>query len=138
RHATFREVGARVRRLANALQRLGIQSGDRVGTFCWNHQEHLEAYYAISSMGAVVHTLNIRLFPEQLAFVINHGADRIILVDASLYPAIARVRDKLTTVEHIIIVGDAAAMPDNLLRYEELLAAEKAEFTWPDLDERSA
>ena len=138
RRATFREVGNRVRRLACALQRLGIRPGDRVGTFCWNTQEHLEAYYAISSMGAVVHTLNIRLFPEQLTFVINHGEDRIVLVDASLYPAIARVAKNLRTVEHIIVVGDSSGLPENLLRYEDLLAAEQPEFTWPDLDERSA
>ena len=138
RRSTFREVGDRVRRLACALQRLGIRPGDRVGTFCWNTQEHLEAYYAISSMGAVVHTLNIRLFADQLNFVINHGADRIILVDASLYPALARVIKVLPTVEHIIVVGDAPDLPDNLLHYEELLAAEQPEFTWPDLDERSA
>ncbi|MGA8741700.1 MAG: long-chain fatty acid--CoA ligase [Terracidiphilus sp.] len=138
RSATFREVGNRVRRLAAALQRLGIRPGDRVGTFCWNTQEHLEAYYAISSMGAVVHTLNIRLFPEQMTFVINHGTDRVILVDASLYPALARVAKDLRTVEHIILVGDAPGLPESLLRYEDLLAAEQPEFSWPDLDERSA
>jgi fatty-acyl-CoA synthase len=138
RRSTFREVGDRVRRLACALQRLGIRPGDRVGTFCWNTQEHLEAYYAISSMGAVVHTLNIRLFPDQLNFVVNHGADRVILVDASLYPAFARVAKDLRTVEHIIVVGDASGLPDHLHRYEQLLAAEQPEFAWPDLDERSA
>ena len=138
RRSTFREVGDRVRRLACALQRLGIRPGDRVGTFCWNTQEHLEAYYAISSMGAVVHTLNIRLFPDQLTFVINHGADRIILVDASLYPALASVLKDLRSLEHIIVVGDADGLPDNLLRYDDLLAAEKPDFAWPDLDERSA
>ncbi len=138
RRTTFREVGDRVRRLARALQRLGIRPGDRVGTLCWNTQEHLEAYYAISSMGAVVHTLNIRLFPEQLTFVINHGEDRIVLVDASLYPVLARVAKDLRTLEHIIVLGDASGLPDNLLRYEDLLAAEEPEFTWPDLDEHSA
>src|SRR5258708_7917855 len=107
RRATFREIGDRVRRLASALERLGIRPGDRVGTFSWNTQEHLEAYYAISSMGAVVHTLNIRLFPEQLTFVINHGEDRVVLVDASLYPAFSRVAKDLRTVAHIIVVGDA-------------------------------
>ncbi|HEY1579005.1 MAG TPA: fatty acid--CoA ligase [Terracidiphilus sp.] len=138
RRATYREVGERVRRLACALQRLGIRPGDRVGTFCWNHQEHIEAYYSISSMGAVAHTLNIRLFPDQLSFVINHGEDRIILVDASLYPALASVLKDLRTVEHIIVIGDASGLPENLLRYENLLAAEQPEFIWPDLDERSA
>src|ERR1700724_3310334 len=90
RTASFCEVGARAKQLARALERLGIRSGDRVGTLCWNTQEHLEAYYAISSMGAVVHTLNVRLFPDQLAYIINHGADRIILVDAPLVPLLVR------------------------------------------------
>jgi len=138
RRATFREVGDRVRRLANALQRLGIRPGDRVGTLCWNHQEHLEAYYSISSMGAVVHTLNIRLFPEQLTYVINDGEDRIVIVDASLYPVLALVLKDLRTVKQIIVVGDAPDLPSDVLRYEELLATEPPDFTWPDLDERSA
>jgi fatty-acyl-CoA synthase len=138
RRATFRDVGDRVRQLACALQRLGIRPGDRVGTLCWNTQEHLEAYYAISSMGAVVHTLNIRLFPEQLTFVINQGEDRIVLIDASLYPVLARVAKDLRTLEHVIVIGDAPGLPDNLLRYEQLLAAERPHFAWPDLDERSA
>jgi fatty-acyl-CoA synthase len=138
RRATFGEVGDRVRCLASVLQGLGIRPGDRVATFCWNHQEHLEAYYAISSMGAVVHTLNIRLFPDQLSFVINQGGDRIIIVDASLYPALDRVLKDLRTVERIIVVGDAPGLPDGILRYEELLATRAPNFTWPALDERSA
>lgn len=138
RRATFREVGDRVRRLACALLRLGIRPGDRVGTLCWNTQEHLEAYYAISSMGAVVHTLNLRLAPEQLTFVINHGEDRIVVVDASLYPVLARVAKDLRSVERVIVVGDASGLPENVLRYEQLLDGEQPDFTWPDLDERSA
>src|SRR5271170_934044 len=91
RRASFREVAARSRQLANALQRLGIRAGDRVGTLCWNTQEHLEAYFAVPSMGAVVHTLNLRLFSDQLAYVINHAEDRIILVESSLIPVLAKV-----------------------------------------------
>ena len=138
RRATFREMGGRVKRLARALHRLGIRPGDRVGTLCWNTQEHLEAYYAVSSMGAVVHTLNLRLFPEQLAFVINHGGARTLIVDASLIPVLARVAKDLRTVKQIIVIGETKDMPGEYLRYEELLAAEKPEFQWPDLDERSA
>jgi len=138
RRATFREMGDRVRQLARALRRLGIGPGDRVGTLCWNTQEHLEAYYAIASMGAVVHTLNIRLAPEQLTFVIDHGEDRVVFVDASLYPVLARVVKQLRTVEHVIVVGQAPGLPGNVLHYEQLLAAEQPDFTWPDLDERSA
>ncbi len=138
KRASFREVGSRVRQLARALERLGIQSGDRVGTLCWNTQEHLEAYYAISSMGAVVHTLNLRLFPDQLAFIINHGGDRFVLVDASLMPVLARVAKDLRTVERVIVIGEAEGLSTDFLRYEELLAAEKPDFEWPEIDERSA
>ncbi|HEY0545598.1 MAG TPA: long-chain fatty acid--CoA ligase [Pyrinomonadaceae bacterium] len=140
RRASFTEIGARVERLAAALARLGIKRGDRVATFCWNTQEHLEAYLAAPSMGAVLHALNIRLFPEQLAYVINHAADRIILVDDSLAPLLAKVKDKLETVERFVIVGDgeAAELGEDVLRYEELLAAEEAGFEWPQLDEREA
>jgi len=141
RRATFREVGERVERLAAALSRLGIAPGDRVGTFCWNSQEHLEAYFAIPSMGAVLHTLNIRLFPEQLAYVVNHAADRVILVDDSLVPLLARVVRELRTVERFIVIGDgdASALGEvEILRYDDLLAAEEPGFTWPQIDERQA
>ena len=96
--STFAEVADRADQLAAALTRLGIQEGDRVGTFMWNNQTHLEAYLAVPCMGAVLHTLNIRLFPEQLAFVINHAEDQVIIVDASIVPLLAKVRDQLTTV----------------------------------------
>src|ERR1700737_4598292 len=86
RSKTFAEVAERAERLAAALRQLGIAPGDRVGTFCWNTQEHLEAYLAVPSMGAVLHTLNIRLFPEQLAYVINHAEDKVVLVEDSLVP----------------------------------------------------
>ncbi|HEY8517400.1 MAG TPA: long-chain fatty acid--CoA ligase [Candidatus Binatia bacterium] len=137
--ATFGQIGERVERLAAALDRLGVRPGDRVGTFCWNEQQHLEAYLAVPSMGAVLHTLNIRLFPEQLAYVINHAEDKVILVDDSLVPLLARVADKLKSVEHIIVVGngDASAL-GKTLRYEELLAAESTGFAWPEIDESSA
>jgi fatty-acyl-CoA synthase len=100
-----RQVADRADRLAAALTSLGVRQGDRVGTFLWNNQTHLEAYLAIPCMGAVLHTLNIRLFPEQLAYVINHAEDRVIIVDASIAPLLARVRDQLTTVQHIIVKG---------------------------------
>src|SRR5579863_1870200 len=90
--ATFREVAANAERLAKALSKLGIGDSDRVGTFCWNDQAHLEAYLGVPSMGAVLHTLNIRLFPEQLAFVVNHAEDKVVVVDGSIAPLFARVR----------------------------------------------
>jgi len=137
--ASYADVAARAGRLANALRRLGIRSGDRVATFAWNTQRHLEAYLAVPTMGAVLHTLNIRLFPEQLAWVVNHAEDRVILVDDTLVPVLARVADQLKTVERFVVVGDGDATPlGSVLRYEELLAAESDAYPWPDLDERSA
>ncbi len=137
--ATFAEVADRADQLAAALSRLGIGAGDRVGTFCWNNQHHLEAYLAVPCMGAVLHTLNIRLFPEQLAYVINHAEDKVIIVDGSLIPLLAKVAHELTTVEHIIVVGegDGAQLGDTL-DYEELLAAEQPGFSYPEVDERAA
>ena len=142
RRASYAEVGNRAELLAAALKRLGIKQGDRIGTFCWNGQEHLEAYFAIPCMGAVLHTLNLRLFPEQLTYVINHAEDRVIIVDDSLVPLLARVAKDLETVERYIVVGegDASALEGSgeVLRYEELLAAEQPGFDWPELDERAA
>ena len=105
RIASFATVGDRTAQLANALSKLGVGIGDRVATFCWNSQEHLEAYFASSSMGAVLHTLNIRLFPEQLVYVVNHAEDKVLIVDDSLVPLVARVADKLSCVEHVVLVG---------------------------------
>jgi fatty-acyl-CoA synthase len=145
RRATFADVAARAEQLAGALRRLGIVAGDRVGTFQWNNQEHLEAYLAIPNMGAVLHTLNIRLFPELLTYVVNHAEDRVVIVDDSLVPLLARVAPDLKTVEHYIVAGsgDAGALADaassaDVLRYDELLAAESPEYAWPDIDERAA
>ncbi len=145
RRATFAEVAARAERLAAALRRLGIEDGDRVGTFQWNTQEHLEAYFAIPTMGAVLHTLNIRLFPEQLTYVVNHAEDRVVIVDDSIVPLLAKVAPDLKTVEHFVVVGegDASALADaaagaDVLRYDDLLAGETGGFEWPDVDEHAA
>jgi fatty-acyl-CoA synthase len=142
RRASYRTVGENAGRLAHALTRLGVQDGDRVGTFMWNSQEHMEAYLAIPSMGAVVHTLNIRLFPEQLAYVINHGGSKVVLVDDSLVPVLAKVVSELTTVERFVVVGDgdASALGGDrpVLRYSELIAGEPAEFDWPEINELQA
>ncbi len=137
--ATFADVSARAEKLAAALQRLGVRAGDRVGTFSWNNREHQEAYLAVPCMGAVLHTLNLRLAPEQLAWIVNHAEDRAIIVDGSLVPALAKIRGELKTVEHIIVTGsdDASALGD-VLRYEDLIAGEGAGYDWPELDERSA
>jgi fatty-acyl-CoA synthase len=139
RVSTFSQVAGRAERLAAALRRLGVGDGDRVGTFAWNDQEHLEAYLAVPSMGAVLHTLNIRLFPEQLAYVVNHAEDKVVIVDASVAPLLAKVRDQCKTIEHIILVGegDATGLGETL-PYEEVIGAEEIGYDWPDLDERQA
>jgi fatty-acyl-CoA synthase len=136
---SFAQVAERSERLAAALSRLGVGDSDRVGTFLWNNQTHQEAYLAVPSMGAVLHTLNLRLFPEQLAYVINHAEDQVIIVDASLIPLLARVRDQLTTVKHIVVAGEGdSSTLGPTHSYEELLGAEEPGFDWPTLDERQA
>jgi fatty-acyl-CoA synthase len=140
RHTTYAEIAGNAERLAAALTKLGVAAGDRVGTFCWNHQEHLEAYYAVPCMGAVLHTLNIRLPAGQLEHIVNHAEDKIVIVDASLLPALAPVVPELKTVEAYIVVGegDVSALGEaTVLHYDELLAAEEPGFVWPELDERS-
>jgi fatty-acyl-CoA synthase len=139
RRAAFAQVAEGAGRLAAALHRLGIRRGDVVGTLAWNNQEHLEAYLAVPSMGAVLHTLNLRLSPEQLTFVINHGGDRVVLVDQSVAPLLAAVLSRCPSVEHVIVMGEGDF--DNLgaaPRYGELTAAEEPGFPWPDIDERAA
>jgi len=139
RTATFAEIGERAERLASALRQVGVGPDDRVGTFMWNNQAHLEAYLAVPSMGAILHTLNIRLFPEQLAYVVNHAEDKVIIVDASLVPVLARVAADLETVETIIVSGsaDSSALGETL-DYESLLAAADPGYDWPALDEHAA
>ncbi len=137
--ATFKEVAQRAERLAAALTRLGVQGDDRVATFMWNNQTHVEAYIAVPCMGAVLHTLNIRLFPEQLAFIINHAQDKVIIVDNSLVPLLAKVRDQIPTVEHIIVNGpDTSGLLGETIDYKTFIEAEQPGYTWPELDERAA
>ncbi|HZD65197.1 MAG TPA: long-chain fatty acid--CoA ligase [Acidimicrobiales bacterium] len=145
RSATFATVGERAARLASGLARLGIGRSDRVGTFSFNHQEHLEAYLGVPAMGAVLHTLNVRLFPEQLAYVVNHGEDRIILFDGLLAEVLARVIGECRTVEHLVMIGPGDPAPlreagftGPITAYEDLLAQGEPEYPWPDLDEREA
>lgn len=143
RHATYAEVGRRAARLAHALRKLGIDADQRVATFMWNNQEHLEAYVAVPSMGAVLHTLNIRLFAEQLEFVAYEAEDKVVIADVSLAPILAPVLPRMETVHTVIAVGegDVSALERSgktVLRYHELLAAEPDHFDWPDIDENSA
>ncbi len=141
RHTSYRQIEENARRLASALTRLGVGSGDPVATFCWNNQEHLEAYYAVPCMGAVVHTLNIRLPAHQLVHIVNDAQDKIIIVDGSLLPLLAPVAGSFTSVEAYIVIGegDTSVLGDRpVYSYDELLAAEEPSFVWPELDERSA
>src|SRR6202035_5189582 len=114
-------------------------------TFCWNTQEHLEAYLAIPTMGAVLHTLNIRLFPEQLVYIVEHADDRVVIVDDSLIPLLAKIAGDLTTVDRYIVAGDGdvAALVEasphaQIIRYDQVLDDGDTEFGWPELDERAA
>src|ERR687896_1818226 len=144
RRQSYAELGRRTARLANALRTLGIDSDQRVATFMWNNAEHLEAYLAVPSMGAVLHTLNIRLFPDQLIYIANHAEDEVVLVDGSLIPLLARVLREMKTVRHVVVVGpgDVSPLADagkELHSYEDLLAAAPDAFDWPDdIDERQA
>ncbi|WP_458690901.1 long-chain fatty acid--CoA ligase [Nocardia tengchongensis] len=143
RTQTYREVGQDAARLANALRDLGIGVGDRVGTFMWNNNEHMVAYIAVPAMGAVLHALNIRLFPEQLVFVANHAEDQVVIVDGSLLPMFAQYLPNLKTVRHVIVAnGDAAALqaPEGVTvhSYRELLDAQSDSYDFPVIDERSA
>src|SRR5439155_26730135 len=104
--ATYAEVCERVDRLANALKALGVEPGDRVATFAWNTQRHLEVYLAAPCIGAVLHTLNLRLFEEQLVYIANHAQDKVVFVDATVVPLMEKVADKLETVEHFVVMGD--------------------------------
>ena len=137
--ATFAQCIERADRLAAALAALGIEPGDRVATFAWNTQNHLEAYFAVPCMGAVLHTLNIRLFEDQLTYIANHAQDQVVLVEDSLVPVLERVAPTFSSVRHYIVIGDgdAGSLP-NALRYEELLADQDAGYDYPELDERQA
>ena len=108
---TYANVAARADRLAAGLQAIGTKPGDRVGTYCWSHADHLSAYFGVACMGAVLHAINIRLFPEQAAFVINHAGDRLVIVDDSLAAQLAASADLLEDVERFIVVGgDGSAL----------------------------
>ncbi len=129
---TYADFHARTHRLAWAMKRMGIEPGDRVGSLCWNSFRHLELYFAVPCYGAVLHTLNLRLAPDQLAYIINHAGDQVIFVDASLLPLLEQIRPELTTVREIVVMDDHGP-------YEQMLAASPSDpYPWPDLDEQAA
>ena len=140
--STWGEIFRRARKLANALHAAGVRPGDRIATLAWNDYRHLELYYAVSCMGAVLHTVNPRLFPEQLEFIINHAADKLLFVDPTLLPALAPLQGKIPTVERTIVMTSAQAMPPavagTLPDYESFIDGHADTFDWPALDERTA
>jgi fatty-acyl-CoA synthase len=140
--STYGEVFARAARLANALEAAGIRAGDRVGTLAWNDHRHLELYFAVSCLGAVLHTINPRLFPDQVQFIINDAADRLLFVDPTLLPLFASLEGKLPSVERTIVLTSEAGLPEQvrgrLVDFETFIGSHPATFAWPELDERSA
>jgi fatty-acyl-CoA synthase len=139
---TYGKVHRRAQRLANALAALGVQSGERVATLAWNGYRHMELYFAVSGMGAVLHTVNPRLFPEQLEYIIEHAEDAVLCFDLSFLPLVEKLAPRLKSVRAFVVMTDRAHMPAssiaNLLCYEDLLAAQSDEYAWPDLDECAA
>jgi fatty-acyl-CoA synthase len=137
---TFGEFGDRVERLAAALARLGVKPGDRVATMAWNSWRHLEIYFAAPCMGAVLHTVNFRLFPEQVAFIFNHAEDQVVFVDASLWPLFEKLRPHLKTVKQVVVMMDVPmpSLPPDTIEYEALLQDAPASFAWPKIEENQA
>jgi len=138
---TYAQFGQRVAQLAHAIRELGVGAGDRVGTLAWNNYRHLELYFAVPGAGAVLHTLNPRLFPEHLQYVINDAEDRVIFVDASILPALQRIADDIKGVKHFVVMTDGPS-PDGqlkpMLSYEDLLSGRPTSYPWPQIDERDA
>ncbi|MFD9000718.1 long-chain fatty acid--CoA ligase [Streptomyces sp. NPDC059582] len=142
---SYAEIGVRAAQLAHALRDdLGVADDDRVATLMWNNSDHVEAYFAIPSMGAVLHTLNLRLPAEQLVWIVNHAADRVVIANGSLLPLLAPLLPQLGTIEHVVVSGPgdrsllAGATSVQVHEYEDLIAGKPTAYDWPELDERQA
>ncbi|MCG8696222.1 MAG: AMP-binding protein, partial [Minwuiales bacterium] len=139
---TYADAYRRSKQVANALTGLGVGEGDRIATLAWNGYRHFELYYGISGMGAVLHTINPRLFPDQITYIANHAEDRFIFTDLTFVPLLEQIADKLTSVEGYVVMTDEANMPDtslpNAVCYETLIGKQSADFDWPALDENAA
>src|SRR5258707_15438489 len=138
---TNAELVPRINRLAGALKRLGVKPGDRVATLSFNNYRHLELYYAVPAMGAVLHTLNLRLFPQHLEFIVNDAEDKVLFVDQPLVGLLKPLAGKIPSVEHVVLMTDGAPAPEGhglgeLLDYETPLAAESEDYAWPNVSER--
>ena len=138
----WRDMCLLSRQVAQAMQVLGVQAGDRVGTLAWNSYRHLSLYYGVSGSGAVLHTVNPRLFPEQIDYIINHAEDQVLFFDVGFAPLVAQLAPSLKTVKHYVVMTDRAHMPDvnlpNLHCFDDLMAAQSNQYVWPTFDERSA
>ena len=136
---TYSDFYKRTQRLANVLKNLGIEKGDRVATLAWNNHRHLELYFAVPVSGAVLHTLNLRLAPDQLVYIINHAEDKVIFVDKDLVPLLESIQDQLPTLEYIVVMSDTKEIPASALKnprsYETLLSEANESFEFPDLCE---
>ena len=129
---------SRAKKLAVALENLGVEKGDRVATLCWNHRQHLEAYFGVPCRGAVLHTLNLRLHPDNLAYIVDHAEDKVLLVDENLLPLFEKFKDRVN-LEHVVVVSENGAAPDGAYSYEALLeVADERDFRYPELDENAA
>src|SRR5438067_10151215 len=135
---TYDEAERRSKKLARALQRMGIGRSDRVGTLAWNTFRHFELYYAISGIGAVCHTINPRLFDDQIVYIVNHARDRLLFVDASFIPLIERLKPQLPVDCRIVLLDEAPAPFPVLAPYDALVDAEDGDFAWPEFDEYTA
>jgi acyl-CoA synthetase (AMP-forming)/AMP-acid ligase II len=136
--SNWREVRQRARKVAAALRRMGIVPGDRIATLAWNTHRHVESWYGISGMGGVAHTINPRLFDEQIVYIANHAEDRLLFLDLTFVPLVERLAAELKTIKHFVVLTDRAHMPESsldLLCYEDLIAAESADEPWTQLDE---
>ena len=142
RRTTWAAVRDKSKKVANAIAELGIRPGDRVGTLAWNSDRHLSLYYGVSGSGAVLHTVNPRLFAEQIVYIINHAEDQVLFFDATFAPLVEQIAPQLNTVRTYIAMTDREHMPDidvaELLCFEELVARQPVGFDWPEFDERSA
>lgn len=140
-HSSWGEVAQNARKLAQALERLGLAQGARCGTIAWNNRRHLEIYFGVAGAGFVCHTLNPRLKPEQLIYILNHAEDEVLFIDQTFVPAVAQLRAHLPKLRHVVLMGpenpEAAAQIEGLLFYDSLLAAETGQYTWPELDENT-
>jgi 3-(methylthio)propionyl---CoA ligase len=141
-HYSYRQAHERARRLANALKRLGVAPKERVATLAWNGYRHFEIYYAVAGSGAVIHTINPRLFHDQIVYIANHAEDKVVFFDLTFAALVEKIAPQLGSVKHFVAMTDRVHMPKeripNLLCYEELLAQESAQFEWPSFDERTA